>query len=190
MFASRPSEWVERHLLVERPRATLLDVACGGGRHARLGLRRGFVVTAVDRDLSGVADLVDAADVELVEADLESGDGWPLPGRRFDAVVVTNYLWRPRLPDIVRSVLPDGVLIYETFAKGQEVFGRPTNPDFLLAPGELVTACRSTSDAEDSLIPISFEHRRLNDPPRLVQRLYAVGCQHPAAAGTDTRHRT
>ena len=110
----------------------VLDVACGGGRHARFFLERGHPVTVVDRDTSGVADLHDDPDVEILEFDLEAGKPWPFAGRAFEGVVVTNYLWRPILADIVAAVAPGGVLLYETFARGQERFGQPHNPDFLL----------------------------------------------------------
>jgi SAM-dependent methyltransferase len=120
----------------------LLDVACGGGRHARFFLERGHPVTVVDRDTSAVADLGENPDVEVREADLEVGEPWPFTGRAFEGVVVTNYLWRPILPDIVTAVAPGGVLLYETFARGHEQFGHPRNPDFLLQPGELLDAVR------------------------------------------------
>ena len=110
--------------------------------------------------------------VELIEADLEGGSPWPLLGRVFDAVIVTNYLHRPLLPDIVAAVAPRGILIYETFAAGQGRFGRPSNPDFLLRPGELLDAVR------DKLIPFAYEQVML-DGPRIVQRIAAVGPGHP-----------
>ena len=96
-------------------------------------------MTAVDRDVSGLEDLRGQPQLELVEADLE-GAPWPLPGRRFGAVIVTNYLWRPLFPSILDSVDEGGVLLYDTFARGNEAYGRPTNPDFLLEPGELIEA--------------------------------------------------
>lgn len=113
----------------------MLDVACGGGRHLRWFAARGCRVTGVDRDAAAIARL--AALGELLVADIEAG-AWPYVGRAFDAVVVTNYLWRERLPEILASVAPDGLLIYETFAAGQETVGRPTDPRFLLQPGELL----------------------------------------------------
>lgn len=119
----------------------MADLACGGGRHGRYFFDRGHAVLLVDRDLSRVADLSGAPGVELLQADLESGP-WPLAGRTFSGVVVTNYLWRPRLADVVALVAPGGALIYETFAQGQERLGRPKNPDYLLAPGELLDAVR------------------------------------------------
>jgi Methyltransferase domain. len=127
----------------------VLDVACGSGRHLRLALERGYEVTGVDRNLSGVADLEGTPGVELVAADLEDGRPFPFRGRSFAGVIVTNYLWRPILPDIVACVAPDGLLIYETFAVGNERYGRVKNPEFLLKPGELIEAVRGR------LVPIA-----------------------------------
>lgn len=152
---------------------TVLDVACGGGRHLRLALSLGYRACGIDRDLSGVADLQGRPDVELIGADLEGGAPFPLGGRRFAAVVVTNYLWRPILADIVAAVAPAGILVYETFAAGNERFGRPSNPDFLLRPGELIEATRGR------LVPVGYEHTRLGEPDRIVQRIAAVGPEHP-----------
>ena len=178
-----PSPWVAAYLASASPNATALDIACGSGRHLRLAHRLGYRVTGIDRDLSGVADLVQTNGIALLSADLENGDPWPLPGVTFQAVIVTNYLHRPRLPDIVAAVSRDGVLIYETFAAGNERLGRPSNPDFLLAPGELIAA------AHGVLTPIAFQHATLCEPKRVVQRIVAVGCRHawladpPAHAG-------
>ena len=147
----------------------MLDVACGGGRHARFFLERGHPVTLVDRDTSGVKDLHESPGVEILERDLEAGEPWPFAGRAFEGVVVTNYLWRPMLPDIVASVAAGGVLLYETFARGQEQFGKPRNPDFLLTPGELLEAVQGT------LRVVAYEDRVIEDPdPRAVQRIAAV----------------
>lgn len=136
-----PSPWVERFAGLVTSGGKVLDLACGGGRHGRLFLDRGHAVTFLDRDLSGVTDLRGDARAELIEADLENGP-WPLAGRQFDAVVVTNYLWRPLKPAIAAALAPTGVLIYETFMAGNERFGKPSNPDFLLQPHELLDWCR------------------------------------------------
>ena len=120
----------------------VLDLACGGGRHSRLFLARGHPVTAIDRDISGIADLSGAPGLEALEADLEDGRPFPLAGRLFAGVIVTNYLYRPLLPALVAAVAPGGVLIYETYARGNERFGRPRNPDHLTKPGELLEAAR------------------------------------------------
>ena len=166
------SPWVARFLPVATEGGRLLDVACGGGRHLRLGLDRGWAVTGVDRDLTGVADLAGLPGVEFIAADLEGGAPWPLAERRFAAVVVTNYLWRPILPAIVAAVADDGLLIYETFAVGNARFGRPSNPSFLLQNNELLSVVGSR------LTVVAFEHGQLSDPPRLVQRIAAVGPRH------------
>lgn len=143
------SEWILRFAPLVPAGARVLDVACGSGRHGRLFLNSGCDITLIDRDLSGVADLADTA--TLIAHDLESGpDGadhsWPFspenpsvsPKGHFDAVIVTNYLHRPLFPHLCAALRPDGLLLYETFAHGNERFGRPRNPDHLLAPGELL----------------------------------------------------
>jgi SAM-dependent methyltransferase len=168
MAGAEPSEWVARFADLVPPGGRALDVACGGGRHARFFLERGHAVTVVDRDTSGVADLRNDPNVEILEFDLEDG-AWPLPGRSFQAVVVTNYLWRPILPDIVAAVAPGGALLYETFARGQERFGKPHNPDFLLKPGELLDAVRGV------LRVAAYEDRIVEEPGRkAVQRIAAI----------------
>jgi len=159
-----PSPWLQRwvHLLPDGAR--VLDVACGSGRHLRWLAARGFRMTGVDRDATAVAALRPLADV--VVADIEAGP-WPLVGRRFDAVLVTNYLWRPLLPTLIDSVADGGLLIYETFADGQQAVGRPSRPDFLLQPGELITACTG-------LRVLAYEDGFLRDPERFVQRIVAA----------------
>jgi SAM-dependent methyltransferase len=125
-----PSAWVARWApLVTRGR--VLDLACGGGRHARYFAGLGHAVTAVDREPG------DIPGARFVRADLEDGSPWPLPGEQFQGIVVTNYLYRPLFRLIERALAPGGVLIYETFMLGNERFGKPSNPDFLLRPGEL-----------------------------------------------------
>ena len=157
----------------------MLDLACGGGRHARLFLERGHPVTAVDLDVSGLADLREHPGLELVQADLEDAP-WPLAGRRFGVVVVTNYLWRPLFPMILDAVDDGGVLLYETFALGNEAYGRPSNPDFLLQPGELIEVVRGR------LQIVAYEHGYLDQPrPAIRQRLCAV--RSDATAGPVRR---
>ena len=168
MPAAEASEWIVRFAGLVPPAGRVLDVAAGSGRHARFFLERGHPVTAVDRDTSALADLKDAPSFESLECDLESGAPWPFAGREFEAVVVTNYLHRPILRDLVAAVAPGGVLLYETFARGQERFGRPQNPDFLLEPGELLDAARP------ALRVLAYEDLVLEDEvPRAVQRIAA-----------------
>lgn len=138
------SEWVRRFAPQVPREGRVLDLACGAGRHSRLFLALGNPVLAVDKDLSRLKDLQDNAGArpcfEARMHDLEDGSPFPFAPASFSAVVVTNYLYRPILPQIVASVAAGGLLIYETFARGNERFGRPSNPDFLLAPGELLDA--------------------------------------------------
>ena len=142
----------------------MLDLAAGGGRHARVLSGLGLRVVAVDVDTSRMADLADDERVELVAADLEHG-AWPFPGRRFDGIVVTNYLYRPLLPVLASSLTPHGVLIYETFAEGNEKYGKPSNPDFLLREGEL-------AEAFPNLNVVAYEH--VDDGESVRQRICAV----------------
>lgn len=158
-----PGDWIVRWAHLLPPGGTVLDVACGGGRHTRWLAGRGHRLTCVDRDAAAVAPL--RALAEVVVADIEQGP-WPFAGRVFDAVVVTHYLWRPLMPALVAAVAPGGVLLYETFAAGHEVFGRPRRPEFLLQPGELLRAA-------DGLAVVAYEAGRLASPPRQVQRLAA-----------------
>ena len=177
------SPWVARFASAVPDRGAVLDLACGTGRHARFFLERGYPVTAVDRYSAGVADLLGREDFALVETDLEDGGAWPTGERKFAAVVVTNYLHRPLLPDIVGCVAEGGLLIYETFAEGNARFGRPSNPDFLLRPGELLRA------VEGALHVVAYEHGEIARPaPALVQRICAVsGSGYSAARRLDGR---
>jgi len=146
----------------------VLDVACGPGRHLAWFAGRGHPVTGIDQDIERAGQDVPAA--TLLRADIENSV-WPLVDhgciRQFGAVVVTNYLWRPLLPTLIESVAPGGVLLYETFAAGNETVGRPTRADFLLQPGELLRACAG-------LDVVAYENGYLPDPPRFVQRIAAV----------------
>ena len=163
-----PSPWILRFAGQVRKRGAVVDIACGGGRHGRLFLERGHPVTFVDIDVSGVADLKGKPGVEIVEADLEGSAAWPLAGRDFAAVVAANYLWRPVLARIVDLAGPHGLLLYETFARGNEAYGRPRNPDFLLEPGELFEAVRGRLDV------IAYEQRLIAEPrPAVIQHIAA-----------------
>ncbi len=166
------SEWVIRFLSGIPFNAPVLDVACGKGRHLRLARAAGHAGVGIDIDLSGVADLAKQPEIELIAANLEDGSPFLLSERRFAGVIVTSYLWRPLLPALVRCVADDGLLIYETFADGNEKYGSPGNPDHLLKPGELLAAVRS------HLTPIAFEHVTLGRPKRVVQRIAAAGPKH------------
>ncbi len=137
-----PSRWVRRFApLIPKPgggKTWVLDLACGGGRHTRHLLELGYKVLAVDRDVGGLADLEPGPDLEILEIDLEDGGPWPLGERRFHGVVVTNYLHRPLFPALLAAIEEGGVLIYETFARGNERHHGPRNPEFLLNSGELL----------------------------------------------------
>jgi SAM-dependent methyltransferase len=157
-----PSEWVLRWApLVER--GPVLDVACGSGRHARLFAERGFEVLAVDREAQNLS-----GNIRFLQADLEGGKPWPFAGQRFAAIVVTNYLHRPLFPHLAAALDEGGVLLYETFMSGNEKFGRPSNPEFLLRPGELLAAFAGLHVA-------GFEQGRVERPKAaMIQRLCAL----------------
>lgn len=163
-----PSDWLLRWAHLLPPGGSVMDLACGRGRHVRWLAGRGFRVTALDRDAEAVAPLRGVA--EVIVADIEAGP-WPLAGRSFDAVLVTHYLWRPLWPAILASVAPGGWLLYETFATGQETVGRPARPDFLLQPGELWRVA-------EGLVVVAYECGTLDMPMRFVQRIAA--CRGPA----------
>jgi SAM-dependent methyltransferase len=162
------------------PAGQVLDLACGAGRHARLFASLGHPVLALDRDPLALAAAA-APGIETMLHDLEApGAAWPFGAARFAAIVVTNYLYRPQLAQMLASLAPDGLLIYETFALGNEAFGKPSNPDFLLQPGELLRLAESAR-----LRVIAYEDGYVNAPkPAMVQRLCAAG---PALAFTEAR---
>lgn len=170
---SHPSPWVTRFAGLVPEGGRVLDVACGSGRHARLFIGRGHPVTMVDVDISRVADLATETRTEtrteIIEADIENGAPWPFAGREFAGIVVTNYLYRPLFPTLTASLAHGGVLIYETFAQGNERFGKPRNPDHLLRPGELLDAVRGT------LQVVAYEFGTVREPrPAALGRLCAV----------------
>ena len=163
-----PSAWVVRFAASRPPTGPVLDVACGGGRHTRLLLERGHSVVAVDRDLSGIGDLAEHPRLDAIEVDLEDGQPFPFVEPRFAVVVVTNYLYRPILEPLVSVVAPGGMFVYETFACGNERFGRPSRPEFLLQPGELLEVVRGR------LRVLAFEDLVVDEPrPAAVQRIAA-----------------
>ena len=162
-----PSPWVRRFADSIKPGGNVLDLACGSGRHSLFLLERGHSVTACDIDISGVADLNENPSFELIAADLENAP-WPLANRRFTAIIVTNYLHRPLFPHILAALAPEGLLIYETFAAGNERFGRPRNPDHLMWRGELLSGVLA------SLTIIAYEDLDISEPqPAAVQRVCA-----------------
>ena len=171
--SSPPSHWVERFASLIPSGGLVLDLACGSGRHTRYLSDLGFRLLAVDIDVSRVEDLSTDKNIEIMKSDLET-DHWPFSERSFDGIVVTNYLHRPHLPRLVESLAPGGVLIYETFAKGNEKLGRPSNPDFLLNPAELLDAFAPR------LTIMAYEHAIEDDPtPAVRQRICAVKASQP-----------
>jgi SAM-dependent methyltransferase len=159
-----PSEWVTRWTHLLPPQSQVLDLACGAGRHMRWLAAHGHQCTGVDRSPDALAAA--QAYGQVREADIEGGP-WPLEGQRFDAVIVTNYLWRPLMPRILESLKPQGILIYETFALGHEKIGKPSRPDFLLQPGELLQTCAK-------MHVIAYEDGYSAQPPKFVQRIVAT----------------
>jgi len=167
--SSAPSGWVMRFSHLIRSGGHVLDVAAGGGRHTHWFLSSERSVLALDRDLSRLTWLQHPR-LQKVEADLEGSEGWPLGEQTFDAVIVTNYLWRSLFDDLVGAVRHDGVLIYETFAEGNERFGSPRRPEFLLQSGELL------AKVAPRLEVVAYEHGYCDQPSeRVVQRICAVG---------------
>ncbi|HTR06771.1 MAG TPA: methyltransferase domain-containing protein [Paraburkholderia sp.] len=166
---AEPSRWVCRWAHLIAPGGAVLDVASGSGRHARWLAGRGHPVTALDRDAAALATLRDVAGVATLECDLERAP-WPLAAdARFAAVVVTNYLHRPLMPRLIDALAPGGVLIYETFAQGNETVGKPSNPAFLLAPGELLAVCTP------ALRVVAYQDGFLPQPREAyIQRICAV----------------
>jgi SAM-dependent methyltransferase len=181
-----PSDWVVRWTPLLPPGAAVLDVACGHGRHVHWLADAGHRVTAIDREPALLAPLAGRA--TTLVADLEA-DAWPLPGRQFDAVLVTNYLWRALFPALLAAVAPGGLLIYETFAQAHAALGRPRRPEFLLRPGELIAILKAPPTPTDESFStseewhvVAFEEGRLpargGVPEREVQRIVA---RHGAA---------
>ena len=168
----RPSPWIERFAHLVPAGARVLDLAAGHGRHARFFASRGADVLAVDRDAAALETLHGVAGVARRVADLESG-AWPLAGETFDAIVVVNYLHRALFPHLLGALRDGGAFLYETFAVGNERFGRPSNPDFLLREGELLDVVRGR------LVVVAFEQGRIDGArPAVVQRIAAVGPKH------------
>lgn len=171
-----PSPWVVRWAPLI-PRGEVLDLACGNGRHARYLAALDHAVTAVDRDAAALDALRGVPRIELLQFDLEGDAPWPLAGRRFTGIVVTNYLHRSLFPLLLESLAPGGALIYETFARGNERFGRPSNPAYLLKPGELLEAFGTVLNV------VAFEQGVVEQPkPAAIQRLCALRIEAADAA--------
>ena len=172
--ADAPSPWVARFASLIAPGGAVLDLAAGGGRHARLLAARGHWVLAVDRDAAAMAALDGTARVRGETVDLEGEPPWSPGARRFAGIVVTNYLWRPLLSTLPDWLEPGGTVIYETFAVGNERFGQPRNPDFLLRPGELIEAF------SPALRIVAYEHGEVGEPrPAVLQRICATADPNP-----------
>ena len=170
-----PSPWIQRWAHLIPPASRVLDLACGAGRHMQYLSAQGHALLGVDRSEEALATA--RAWGETLQADIETGP-WPLDSQTFGAVVVTHYLWRPLWPRITASVQTAGVMLYETFAQGHETVGRPSRPDFLLAPGELLQVA-----AQAGLRVVAYEDGFLPEPERFVQRIAAVrepASPHPA----------
>jgi SAM-dependent methyltransferase len=179
-----PSAWVRRFTPLLKPASRVLDLACGGGRHVQWLAAQGHHVLALDRDAAALARVREAVPgAEVLQADVEGGP-WPLAGRQFDAIVVTNYLWRPLFPTLLGALAEGGVYLHETFADGHQHIGRPSRPDFLLQRGELLRVCAGLRVLayEDG-----FEPGPEGGPEggRCVQRIVAVN--ESAAAGIQAR---
>ena len=133
-----PSEWIREHTKLISPGGSVLDLACGSGRHTSFLLKRGNNVTALDRDISQLKDVPETKNLKILEHDLEGALRWPFAPQAFDGIIVANYLYRPLFSEIVKSLAPQGILIYQTFAVGNEKYGHPRNPQYLLSKDELL----------------------------------------------------
>ena len=166
---SNPAGFVQKHSTLIPKSGRVLDLACGNGRHTRYLLQQGFSVLALDKDVSGLADLAGEPNLEIIEADLEGGGDIPLKGQTFSGIVVVNYLYRPLFSDLVAALAEGGVLIYQTFMVGNEEFGRPHNPDFLLQENELLDVFGGELNVLD------FEQGFVERPsPAVVQKICVV----------------
>lgn len=163
-----PSPWVARFAPLIPPGGSVLDLACGRGRHARYLAGLGYQVEALDRDAAALATMAGLPGIHTQQADVEGGP-WPYFSRAFDGVVVTNYLFRPLMPHLLNLLEVGGVLIYETFMVGNERFGKPSNPAFLLRKGELLEVIGKRFTV------VAFEQGEVAQPkPAMIQRICAV----------------
>ena len=187
------SPWVARWSHLVTPESRVLDVACGAGRHTLHFLKQNCHVTGIDIAQSALDLIANELTPEssercrLICADIEN-QAWPLPDEQFDALIVTNYLWRPLMPRLLESLRPGAILIYETFSAGNETVGKPSRPDFLLQKGELLEFAQT-----GQLCVVAYEEGFLPQPQRFVQRLVAVAPSappnaHPAPPGLPPRY--
>lgn len=167
----KPDPWVQKYAALI-PQGPVLDLACGKGRHGRYFLELGYSVTFIDKNISGVADLLpqgyssyNKVNIRLIKHDMENNSPWPFHPNQFSGIVVTNYLYRPLLPQLITTLKPDGILIYKTFATGNEQFGKPKNPEFLLRENELRTAFNK------QFREIAFFQGREMNPDRITQAI-------------------
>ena len=168
-FELPPSAWVRRFATIIPQPGPVLDLACGRGRHTRFLRALAYQVVALDRDSERLQELAADDGIEAIVSDLENGSVWPLENRQFTGIIVTNYLYRPGFESIVQALAPNGVLIFETFSMGNERYGKPSNPAFLLRPGELLDAFG------EELHVVAYEHGKIAGPrPRSVQRICAL----------------
>ena len=166
---SGPVEWVRRHSETIRQYGSVLDLACGRGRHTRFLLEQGYKVTAIDRDVSQLSIAQETDNLKIIEHDLEGSARWPFVAKAFDGIVAVNYLSRPLFPKIIDGLAHNGILIYQTFAIGNAKFGRPRNPDFLLRENELLDAFAQR------LTVVEFHQGYIEKPsPAIVQRICCI----------------
>ena len=164
-----PAAWVQKHVPLIPKTGQVLDLACGNGRHTRFLLEEGHTVLAIDKNITGLSDISGQENLETMTADLEDGSAFPLQGREFSGIVIVNYLHRPLFEDLIDVLAEGGVLIYQTFMRGNEAHGRPRNPDFLLKENELKNVFGSR------LKVLAFEQGYEEHPsPAIVQKICAV----------------
>lgn len=147
-----PSLWFQRFHGLIKSNGTVLDVAAGGGRHVKYFSDKGFQVIAIDKNTDPLNPFIESHKAEIIEANMETGKPWPLGSRTFDAVIVSNYLYRPHFSDLLDALAPGGIFLYETFALGNEVYHRPRNPDHLLKSGELLSL------VQNKLQVVAYQH--------------------------------
>lgn len=163
----QPSPWIVKYASLIRKNGRVLDLACGNGRHGIRLAKQGYQVDALDRDAQALANMAGMDNINVFVVDLEAGD-WPHSGQQYDGIIVSRYLYRPLLVRLAELLCPDGILIYETFMVGNERYGKPSNPDFLLLPNELLEIYSPL------LSIIAFEQGEVKIPrPAVMQRICA-----------------